>query len=96
MVAKKIAVAAAFVCATSMLSIGNAEARYRIHVSPLYHAGYIADTTGLPWYAVRAYYNGGPWTYGYDSWTTYAARNAIVCTPGTLIKGGDGIMYVCQ
>ncbi|MGY8706908.1 hypothetical protein RAD16_14310 [Bradyrhizobium sp. 18BD] len=45
---------------------------------------------------MRAYYTGGPWTYGYSSWSDYAARNGIGCTPGTLVKGGDGIMYVCQ
>jgi hypothetical protein len=88
--------AAAFACATSMLSISGAVARDRLYVGPLYHGGYIADQTGLPWYAVRAYYSGGPWVYGYSGWADYALRNGIGCTPGTLIKGGDGIMYVCQ
>jgi hypothetical protein len=41
---------------------------------------------GHPWYAVRAYYQDGPW-YGYSGWDDYAARNAIGCTPGTLVKG---------
>jgi len=45
---------------------------------------------------VRAYYAGGPWTYGYSDWHDYAARNGIGCEPGTLVKGGDGIMYFCQ
>jgi hypothetical protein len=45
---------------------------------------------------VRAYYFGGPWSYGYSGWTDYAARNGIGCVPGSLVKGGDGIMYVCQ
>lgn len=91
--------AAAFACAATLSfswSLGTAEARDRIYVGPLYHGGYIADTTGLPWYAVRAYYAGGPWTYGYSGWSDYAARNGIGCVPGTLVKGGDGIMYVCQ
>jgi hypothetical protein len=55
--------------------------------------------TGLPWYAVRAYYFGGPWSgpyYSYSGWTDYAGKNGIACTPGTAIKGGDGIMYNCQ
>jgi hypothetical protein len=26
----------------------------------------------------------------------YAGRYSIVCTPGTVIKGGDGILYLCQ
>ena len=53
---------------------------------------------GLPWYAVRAYYFGGPWNvgYGYTGWADYAARNAIGCTPGTVVKGGDGILDNCQ
>ncbi|MCS3893950.1 hypothetical protein M2171_003083 [Bradyrhizobium japonicum USDA 38] len=45
---------------------------------------------------VRAYYYKGPWTYGYSGWCDHAARNGIGCTPGTLVKGGDGIMCVCQ
>ena len=106
------AVAAAFACAVSLsfgwtendglsLSVRKAEAATRLVVYPnyrghLYRAGYIADTTGLPWYAVRAHYAGGPWSYGYTGWTDYAARNGISCVPGTLVKGGDGIMYVCQ
>jgi hypothetical protein len=65
---------------------------------------------GLPWYAVRAYYAGGPWcaagAYGYgpglnnyscySGWADYKAKNGIVCDPGTVIKGGDGILYMCQ
>ena len=78
------------------LSVQKAEAATRLYVRPLYRGGYIADTTGLPWYAVRAYYAGGPWTYGYSDWHDFAARNGIGCEPGTLVKGGDGIMYVCQ
>jgi hypothetical protein len=55
-----------------------------------------ADVTGQPWYAVRAYYAGGPWYIGSNGWSDYAARNGIGCTPGTVFKGGDNIMYVCQ
>jgi hypothetical protein len=54
------------------------------------------DVAGQPWYAVRAYYAGGPWYYGSNGWADYAARAGIGCTPGTLIKGGDNTMYVCQ
>jgi hypothetical protein len=57
---------------------------------------YIADVSGLPWDAVRAYYAGGPWYIGSNGWSDYAARYGIGCTPGSLVKGGDGIMYVCQ
>jgi hypothetical protein len=44
---------------------------------------------------VRAYYAGGPW-YGYSGWDDYRARNAISCTPGSMVKLDDGQMYVCQ
>ena len=97
------------------LSIESAQAR-RLYVSPYPYNNYIPDQTGLPWYAVRTYYAGGPWCgvggrtgYGtavgvfgrasytcYDGWDSYAKLNGIGCTPGNLIKGGDGIMYVCQ
>jgi len=99
------------------LSVESAQAR-RLYVTPYhYHPfnPYIADQSGLSWYAVRAYYNGGPWCgvaggigagYGYgpglnnwtcySGWADYKVRNGIGCDPGTLIKGGDGIMYVCQ
>ena len=42
---------------------------------------------------------GGGWgnSYScYSGWADYAQRNGIVCTPGTVIKGGDGILYLCQ
>ena len=88
------------------LSIHKAQAATRLVVRPYYHGHYyhgyyyhepyIADTSGFSWYAVRAYYAGGPWTYGYSGWADYASRNGIGCEPGTLVKGGDGIMYVCQ
>ena len=47
----------------------------------------------------RAYYFNGPWSgngYSYTGWADYAARNGIGCVPGTAIKGGDSLMYVCQ
>ena len=48
---------------------------------------------------MRAYYFGGPWAgqyYSYTGWPDYAKRNGIGCVPGTIVKGGDGIMYNCQ
>ncbi len=63
------------------------------HYSPYMHH---TDVTSQPWHAVKAYYAGGPWYYGSNGWADYAAHEGIGCTPGTLIKGGDGIMYVCQ
>jgi hypothetical protein len=64
-------------------------------------AAYVGDNiasgpiTTRPHYAVGAYYAGGPW-YGYSGWSDYAARNAISCTPGTMVKLDDGLMHVCQ
>jgi len=78
------------------LSVQKADAATRLVVRPHYHGPYMADTATLPWYAVRAYYNGGPWTYRYSGWKDYAAGNGIGCEPGTTIKGGDGILYACQ
>jgi hypothetical protein len=82
------------------LSIGKADAQTRVYITRGYaaRAAYYTST-GLPWDAVRAYYFDGPWSgpnYSYTGWSDYAARNGIGCTPGTEIKGGDGIMYVCQ
>ncbi len=95
------------------LSVESAQAR-RLYVSPYPYNQYIPNQSGLPWYAVRTYYAGGPWCgvaggYGapvgafgaasytcYNGWDDYAKLNGIGCTPGTVIKGGDGIMYVCQ
>ena len=99
-----------FVCAASWslgwseqggvsLSITKAEAqRARVYIRSGYasNAVYVENPS---WYAVRAYYYGGPWSgpgYSYAGWADYAARNGIGCTPGTAIKGGDSIMYNCQ
>jgi hypothetical protein len=97
------------------LSVEKAQAYTRVVVRPYLHGPYSTLDGSLPWYAVRAYYAGGPWcaggtrvglfgggglfngSYGcYSGWPDYAARNGIVCTPGTVIKGGDGILYMCQ
>jgi hypothetical protein len=48
-----------------------------------------------PFYLQRAYYANGPW-YGVNGWADYKARYGIVCDPGTMIKGPDGLMHVCQ
>ena len=117
---RKLAIAASTLACATMLSLGwaeQAQAAYRhggrLYVSPTYYYSPGQGGTGLPWYAVRAYYAGGPWcgvgsaagygTYGgpgswtcYSGWPDYRARNGIVCDPGTFIKGGDGILYVCQ
>jgi hypothetical protein len=80
------------------LSINKAEAQKRVYITgPAARAVYVEP--GGSWYAVKAYYMGGPWSgrgYSYTGWSDYAARNGIGCTPGSAIKGGDSIMYVCQ
>ena len=82
------------------LSVSSADARTRVYITtPSYRYSGYSTATGLPWYAVRAYYFGGPWSgpgWSFAGWSDYAARNGIGCTPGTTIKGGDGIMYACQ
>jgi hypothetical protein len=123
-VLRKLTIATSTIALAALLSVGwsveNAQAR-RLYVTP-YHYNpynpYVADQSGLSWYAVRAYYAGGPWCgvaggafgYGtaggpwgglnnwtcYSGWADYAQRNGIGCTPGTPVKGGDGIVYVCQ
>ena len=115
---RKFAIATSTLAVAALFTIGwsveSAQAR-RLYVTPYYYDHYVADQSGLPWYAVRAYYAGGPWcgsaggaysptagVFGrasytcYNGWDDYAKLNGIGCTPGTLIKGGDGIMYVCQ
>ena len=92
------------------LSVDKAQAATRIVVRPYLHGPYaVLSGGGLPWYAVRAYYAGGPWcarpgwngpglnNYScYSGWPDYKARNGLVCDPGSVIKGGDGILYMCQ
>jgi hypothetical protein len=47
-----------------------------------------------------AYYGGDGGGYGYygpDAWSQdYAARNGIICQPGTLVRLEDGLMHRCQ
>ena len=40
-----------------------------------------------------AMYGSNGWS---GSWNTYAARNGIVCRPGTYFKGADGLRRPCQ
>jgi len=118
---RKLAIATSIIAVAALFTVGwsveSVQAR-RLYITP-YHYNpynpYIADQSGLAWYAVRAYYAGGPWcgvaggsyspTVGvfgrasytcYGGWNDYKALNGIGCDPGTLIKAGDGIMYVCQ
>lgn len=81
------------------LTVSQAGAQTRVYIRRGYLGSHYYTAAGLPWYAVRAYHYDGPWSgpgFSYASWSDYAARNGIGCTPGTAIKGGDGIMYNCQ
>jgi hypothetical protein len=44
-------------------------------------------------YAAYGGYGGTGWN---GDWNSYAARNGIVCRPGTYIKGDDGLRHPCQ
>ena len=122
---KKIAIAASTIAVAALfsvswseqrgisLSVDSAQARARVYIYPHYYNPYSTNPTD--WYAVRAFYAGGPWCrlgmdvgYGYGTgpwagshtcysgWDDYAHRNGIGCTPGSIVKGGDGINYICQ
>jgi hypothetical protein len=85
------------------VSVDSAQA-YRLSVYRAYSSNYARYGGGIPWYAVRAYYMGGPWSgipangvpYHWNGWADYAAVNGIGCTPGTIVKAEDGIDYLCQ
>lgn len=59
------------------------------------NAYYGGPIDAQPFYLQRAYYGNGPW-YSYSGWADYKTRNGLVCDPGTMIKGSDGLMHVCQ
>ena len=79
------------------LSVNKAEAQQRVCITArlrceggLCRAGLLVRREGLllwrPLEVVRG--------FSYTGWADYAARHGIGCTPGTAIKGGDGIMYL--
>lgn len=58
-------------------------------------AAAVATAPVRAWDDSYASYNrGGPGWYG--DWNSYAARNGIVCRPGTYFKGDDGRQHLCQ
>ena len=44
----------------------------------------------------NSYNNYYGYGYGGRDWKTYAARNNLVCTPGTTFRGADGQQRICQ
>ncbi|WP_315705135.1 MULTISPECIES: hypothetical protein [unclassified Bradyrhizobium] len=75
-------------------------------------AGAAVGTAGAiataPFRAADAYaYDPGPYHYSqpafdrgptgyYGNWDSYATRNGLACRPGTMFKGSDGVMHLCQ
>ena len=103
---RKLAILTSTIALAALFSAGeSAQARVTriyVHPYPYYYNPYSIKTSD--WYAVRAYYAGGPWSgiagggvpYAWNGWADYAARNGIGCESGSIVKGGDGIPYVCQ
>ena len=44
----------------------------------------------------NSYNNYYGYGYGGRDWKTYAAHNALACTPGTMFRGPDGRQHPCQ
>lgn len=65
-----------------------------------YAGGPWCPTTPLAGYGYGYGTAGGPWLLNnytcYSGWDDYAKRFGIGCTPGTPVKGEDGILYACQ
>lgn len=65
-------------------------------------AAAVASAPFRGWDNSYAYDNSGEYAGGrsemgwYGNWDTYAARNGIVCRPGTWYKGADGLQHICQ
>jgi hypothetical protein len=68
-------------------------------------AAAVASAPFRSWDNSYAYDNSGSYYNGsynrgemgwYGNWDTYAARNGIVCRPGTWFKGEDGRRHICQ
>ena len=65
-------------------------------------AAAVASAPFRGWDNSYAYDNSGGYAGGrsemgwYGNWDTYAARNGIVCRPGTWYKGADGLQHICQ
>ena len=89
------------------LSVQSAQARVGRPLTPVSVAGVARRQTRRAVYGAGvvgagAYYGGaGPYAYygtgyGYNGWNDYAARNGIVCQPGTYFRGQDGMQHVCQ
>lgn len=48
-----------------------------------------------PYHYSQPAFDRGPNGY-YGNWDSYATRNGLACRPGTMFKGADGAMHLCQ
>ncbi|WP_456622343.1 MULTISPECIES: hypothetical protein [unclassified Bradyrhizobium] len=79
------------------LGTGNTPTGYRYGQSTrrtAYRQPAAAGTTVGSWGNSYAAMSGEMGWHG--NWNTYAARNGIVCRPGTYFKGADGLRHLCQ
>jgi len=78
--------------------------QYRRPVGPVGAAGAVvggavATAGAIATAPFRAFDNGYDYYgYGYGGrdWKTYAAHNGLACTPGTMVRGEDGLQHRCQ
>ena len=90
------------------LSIEGAQARVGRPLTPVSVAGVARRQTrravvgagmvgaGMVGAGVAGAYAYSGTGYGYNGWNDYAARNGIVCQPGTYFRGEDGLQHLCQ
>ena len=81
------------------------EDQYRRPVGPVGAAGAVvggavATAGAIATAPFRAFDNSYNNYYGYGyggrDWKTYAAHNGLACTPGTMVRGEDGLQHRCQ
>jgi hypothetical protein len=84
-----VAAGAVAVGATAGAIAAGATGPYYAGGSPYYGGGGPYASSGP--YGSYAYY-GGPGVWSQD----YAARNGIICQPGTMVRLEDGLMHRCQ
>jgi hypothetical protein len=61
-------------------------------------AGIVGGAIGTAGAIATAPFRGDAYAYnnGYGYYNGYAARNGFVCQPGTVFRGEDGRMHICQ
>ncbi len=83
----------------SVAGVARRQTRRAVYGAGVVGAGVVGAGA---YYAGRGYYGGGgPYAYygtgyGYGGWNDYAARNGIVCQPGSYFRGQDGLRHLCQ